>query len=238
MKEKDLEKFLEKLEIAFIFADKEMNLVYANRYAIKKLFHGKLKLFYGKDIRIFHSESAKTKIKQIYKKADKIRYGNFPLIKLINEKDKTIMYLVKIDKLIDKENEFGGFVLSFFDISSITINHITQKMERILAIGKRHRIMLVDVNRIIYIRADKGGSLIKDTENNLYKSNLPLNKLEHRLSSDGFLRIHRYCIVSLKYIKSIKKVRDNTFAAELTSNHDVLPVSRRQYYKLKNIFSI
>ncbi len=240
MKEKNLEKFLKKLDIAFVFVDKEMNLIYANRHAIKRLFHDKPGLFYGKDIRMIHSKYAKTKINQIYKKSNKCHYSDsdLPFIKLINEKDKTIMYLVKIDKAIDKRNEFSGFILSFFDISSVTINHVTQQMEKIPVIGKKNRIELVDINKIVYIRSDRGCSLIKDTENNLYRVNLTLNKLENRLSLDGFLRIHRCCIVALKYIKSIKRVKDNTFAAELIFNHDLLPVSRRQYYKLKKIFSV
>ncbi len=238
MKEKDLEKFLKKIDIALIFVDKGMNLIYANHYAIEKLFHGKPGSFYGKDISIIHSKYARTKINQIYKKSDKRRYSDLPFIKLINEKDKTIMYLVRIDKAIDKKNEFAGFILSFFDISSVTINHVTQKMEKIPVIGKKNRIELVDVNKVVYIRSDRGSSLIKDTKNNSYRVNLTLNKLENRLSLDGFLRIHRCCIVALKYIKSIKKIRDNTFVAELIFNHDLLPVSRRQYHKLKKIFSV
>lgn len=100
------------------------------------------------------------------------------------------------------------------------------------------KIVLVDINSIVYIEAQNKNSIIytKDKE---YIDNTALKIFEDRLSSKGFFRIQRSYIVNTKYIVEIYPWFNNTNCVRMKYFEDeVLSVSRNKIVELRELFKI
>ncbi len=232
-----IEDIVKGLNVAFIIVNNNMQIVYANVYARKKLFHDKPEFFYGRDVRTFHDKHSRKKISHLYRKAKKNRFDELPFIKLLYEDKKTIMYFVKMGVLLDSNGNFAGFVLAFFDVTSFTISQSSQLIEKIPVHTEDLSIVLINVKEIAYMNAEDNKTLIMDENGNKYFTNLSLKELESKLNVEGFFRTHRCCIVSLTYIREVKKDEKGSYCIKLSvKNSPLIPISRRQYYKLKKLF--
>ena len=233
---KQIEDVIKSLDVAFIVVDKNMRIMYANIYARKKLFHNNVESFYGKDVKTFHSKRARKSIAHLYRKARKGRFDELPFIKLVYDSGKTTMYFVKMGALLDSKGIFSGFVLAFFDVTSFTIDQKNQLIEKI-PVRKDSSVVLLDVKDIVYMHAEENKTLILDSHGNEYFSNLSLKELENKLNIKGFFRTHRCCIVSLSYIREVIKNEQGYYFIKLSiETSPAIPLSRRQYCKLKKLF--
>lgn len=236
MENKKSEELIKNLDIAFVIVNKDKKIVYANDIARKKLFHNNPDLFYEKDVKNFHSRRARKKIQRIYSLARKERFKGPLFVKLIDTSKGTTVYLVKISELIDKKNKFAGFVAAFFDVTSLTVNKLTNEINKI-PVKSRNRIIFIDIDKIVNIRAEKGKVCIFDKDGREFVSNLSLEEIEKRFEDKGIFRVHRCCLVNLKYIKSIVTDKKcHHMIKFVIDSAPLVPISRRKYLKLKKLF--
>ncbi len=235
MKDTESEELLKSLDVAFIIVDKDKKIIYANRVARKKLFHGKPELFYGKDVRTFHDKHARKKIQRLYSKGRKGRFSELPFIKFIDTSKGTTAYVVKIGEILDEKGIFSGFVAAFFDVTSLTVSKSTNQIKKIpVRIGSE--VVFIDVDKIVDIRAEEGKVYIFDNKQRKFVTNLSLEEIEKRFYSEGIFRAHRCCLINLKYIKSIITDKGNRHFIEfIFDSIPPTPISRRNYLKLKKL---
>lgn len=91
-------------------------------------------------------------------------------------------------------------------------------------INNSKRLIKIDVNTILYFRANGDYVFIK-TENNSYTIHNTLKKIENKLPKDSFFKVHRSYIINTKKIVDIE---DNS----VLIGKDVIPISRRNKSEL------
>ncbi len=112
----------------------------------------------------------------------------------------------KKNKMKDEEDEFDTSGTSEFYINN------------------SKRLIKIDVNTILYFRANGDYVFIK-TENNSYTIHNTLKKIENKLPKDSFFKVHRSFIINTKKIVDIE---DNS----VLIGKDVIPISRRNKSEL------
>ncbi len=236
MKAQDIGELLETLDIAIIVGDRDKKIVYANLVARKKIFHNNPELFYGKDVSIFYDKYARKKIRRLYSGARKGRISELPFIKFVDISKGTTTYVVKINEILDNKGTFAGFVAVFFDVTSITMSESKNQIKKI-PVREDNKIVFVDVDKIVNIKAVKGKVYIVDNEQRKFVTNLSLDELEKRFYFEGIFRVHRCCLVNLKYMKSIVTYKVNKHFVEfIFDSIPPIPISRRSYIKLEKLF--
>lgn len=91
-------------------------------------------------------------------------------------------------------------------------------------INNSKRLIKIDVNTILYFKANGDYVFIK-TENNSYTIHNTLKKIENKLPKDSFFKVHRSFIINTKKIVDIE---DNS----VLIGKDVIPISRRNKSEL------
>ncbi len=108
-----------------------------------------------------------------------------------------------------------------------------------LAISCNRHTILLDLDTILYIETDGSGRscIVHTTEEN-YTDNSTLSEYETRLSGRGFYRIHKTCLVQLKYIQDIFAWTNNGFALRMQGLSNVLPIGRDRLKGLRQRLEI
>ena len=119
---------------------------------------------------------------------------------------------------------------------NIKCNKLTSEVENLIAtlriinqqmlVIKDNENYLLDVNKISYIEALERKTFVY-TEDEMFESKLKLYEMEERLCHYGFIRISKFCLVHLKYIKSIRN--DIERKLRLTMKNDEQIIVSRQY---------
>ncbi|XMB28974.1 LytTR family transcriptional regulator DNA-binding domain-containing protein [Paenibacillus sp. BR2-3] len=104
---------------------------------------------------------------------------------------------------------------------------LTQK----IAIPLDERILMVDLQEILFISSEEGKTLIK-TEQKEYKSGEPLTHLERKLQNSHFVRVHRSYMVNVSHIAEIQPWFNSTYLLVMQDGSKV-PVSRSYVKELK-----
>ena len=83
-----------------------------------------------------------------------------------------------------------------------------------LAISSNRHTTLLDVSDVTYIETDGSGRgcVLHTLSGKEYTDNVSLSEYESRLSGQGFYRIHKTCLVQLKYIQDIFPWNNSSFA--------------------------
>ncbi len=99
-------------------------------------------------------------------------------------------------------------------------------------------IVLVDIEKIVYIETSGRGCLIHTTEQD-YTENLLIGEYEKRLTSLGFCRIHKSFLVNLNYIGEMFPWANNSLALKMQGfEQNILPVSREKLKILRQLIGI
>ncbi|ADO84470.1 LytR/AlgR family response regulator transcription factor [Ilyobacter polytropus] len=107
-----------------------------------------------------------------------------------------------------------------------------------LCIQKNNKLVLIDVNKIIFIKSEKNVILVH-TLNSAYECSHSLKELETRLREDKFMRIHKSTIINIDYIDEIIPWFNYTYKIEVKGLKDCdIQVSRNYLKKFKNFFGI
>lgn len=114
-----------------------------------------------------------------------------------------------------------------------------QKEERLAISSNRHTILL-DVEEIAYIETDGSGRgcLLHTLSGEAYADNSPMSEYENRLSGKGFYRIHKTCLVRLKYIQDIFPWNNSSFALRVKGSPSPLPIGRDRVKELRRRLNI
>ncbi|RVU97093.1 DNA-binding response regulator [Coriobacteriales bacterium OH1046] len=110
-------------------------------------------------------------------------------------------------------------------------------VERIPVV-KSGRKVLVPIDQIRYIEAKDDYSCIY-TDNDRYLSTISLAKLEQKLVSNGFFRVHRGYIVNLEYVEDVEVVSSGILQLGVNGiEGKKISVSRRRVVALKRALGL
>lgn len=102
---------------------------------------------------------------------------------------------------------------------------------RYLAVKKRHRIQLIAIEDLVYIKGAGAYTELFLTNGEKELHDKSLEKLE-QLLSNSFERIHKSYLVKVSEIRGIKVETGSKYMAEL-KNGELVPVGRTKYKALK-----
>ena len=106
-----------------------------------------------------------------------------------------------------------------------------------VVIERDGRKTFIPVSDIIYVEARADSSYIVSTQGSSLVGESILS-LEHRLTSEGFLRVHRSYIVNPEFAHDINVAENGLLELELEQTSTRIPVSRRRMAEVKQRLGI
>jgi two-component system, LytTR family, response regulator AlgR len=127
-------------------------------------------------------------------------------------------------------------VRSMTPLSLDVLQQIAPEARRHLSVQERGKVVLVPVDKILYMRAELKYVTIRTTEReHLLEESLVRLEQEFR---DRFVRIHRSCLVAREYVDSFERSGEDSaeggWVVVLRGLDERLPVSRRQQHVIKD----
>lgn len=109
-----------------------------------------------------------------------------------------------------------------------------------LAISSNRHTILLDPGDITYIDTDGTGRgcILHTLDGNTYVDSSSMSDYEARLGGQGFYRIHKTCLVHLKYIQDIFPWNNTSFALRVRGGSVELPIGRERVKELRRLLSI
>ena len=109
-----------------------------------------------------------------------------------------------------------------------------------IAVNSNRNTTLLDTDEITYIETDGigRGCILHTISGKSYPDTTSLGEYESRLGEQGFYRIHKTCLVHLKYVESIFPWSSNGFALRVRGENTVLPISRDRVRELRRLLDI
>ncbi|PWT74257.1 MAG: DNA-binding response regulator [Proteobacteria bacterium] len=115
------------------------------------------------------------------------------------------------------------------------LQQIAPEPRKHLSVQERGRVILVPVDKIIYMRAELKYVTIRTVERDFLLEE-SLTRLEQEFR-ERFVRIHRSCLVARDFVDSFERGTEETgdsgWMVRLRGLDERLPVSRRQQYVIK-----
>lgn len=106
-----------------------------------------------------------------------------------------------------------------------------------VVIERDGRKTFIPASDIIYVEARADSSYIVSTQGSSLVGESILS-LEHRLTSEGFLRVHRSYIVNPEFVHDINVAENGLLELELEQTSSRIPVSRRRMAEVKQRLGI
>lgn len=123
----------------------------------------------------------------------------------------------------------------------ISCSRLTPEIERILATlrildkqlmaKKGEETYLLEVSRVIYLESVDRRTYVYTSEE-VYESSLKLYELEQQLEEYGFFRVSKFCVLQLRYIRSLKADINRRIRITLENGEQIM-VSRQYAEGLK-----
>lgn len=109
-----------------------------------------------------------------------------------------------------------------------------------IAVNSNRSTTLLDTDEITYIETDGvgRGCILHTISGRSYPDTTSLGEYEGKLGKQDFYRIHKTCIVQLRYIESIFPWTGNGFALRVRGTDSVLPISRERVRELRRRLNI
>lgn len=109
-----------------------------------------------------------------------------------------------------------------------------------IAVNSNRSTTLLDTDEITYIETDGigRGCILHTISGKSYPDTTSLGEYESRLGEQDFYRIHKTCLVHLRYIVSIFPWTGNSFALRVRGTDSVLPISRERVRELRRRLNI
>lgn len=109
-----------------------------------------------------------------------------------------------------------------------------------LAVSSNRHTLLLDVSDVSYIETDGTGRgcILHLLDGSSYPDNSSLAEYENRLDSQGFFRIHKTCLVQLRYIQDIFPWNSNSSALRVRGSDIALPIGRDRVRELRRRLNI
>lgn len=121
-------------------------------------------------------------------------------------------------------------------VRSEVLQELTPEPRKNLSIHERGKIVLAPIEQVLYLRAELKYITVRTVEHE-YIIEESLIALEKEFAA-RFVRIHRNCLVAKEAIEGFEKVAetdssDAHWAVKLKGLEELLPISRRQQYIVK-----
>jgi two-component system response regulator AlgR len=120
-------------------------------------------------------------------------------------------------------------------LSLDVLQKLTPEPRRHISVQERGRVILVPVDKILYLRAELKYVTIRTAERE-YLLEESLTRLETEFGA-RFVRIHRSCLVARDYVESFERQAEGDaegqWVVKLRDLDERLPVSRRQQHVIK-----
>lgn len=120
-------------------------------------------------------------------------------------------------------------------VRSEVLQELMPEPRKNLSIHERGKILLVPVEKILYLRAEMKYVTVR-TQEREFLAEEPLGALEKEFAA-RFIRIHRNCLVAKSEIESFEKVSgegsESHWTVKLKGLDEKLPISRRQQHVVK-----
>ena len=109
-----------------------------------------------------------------------------------------------------------------------------------IAVNSNRSTVLLDTDGITYVETDGvgRGCVLHTLSGKTYSDGTSLGEYESKLTGQGFYRIHKTCLVHLKYVESIFPWSSNGFALHVRGEDTVLPISRDRVRELRRLLDI
>lgn len=109
-----------------------------------------------------------------------------------------------------------------------------------IAVNSNRSTTLLDTDEITYIETDGigRGCILHTISGKSYPDTTSLGEYESRLGEQDFYRIHKTCLVHLRYIVSIFPWTGNSFVLRVRGTDSVLPISRERVRELRRRLNI
>lgn len=231
---------LQQFDPGIVWLDKKNIVTAINPVAMEVL--GSLKsTSLGKEIIQFHPLKSREKIKMLLKESECPMDSPPPVTMMINAIDRLLM--IKVSKMFGLDGVLGTCMV-FYDLTNVAagIAH-DEKFQgsplslKKLPVYKNKRIILIDLDKIVYIKAEGHYSSLHTIDSD-YLCNLSLADLEGTLGFDSFQRIHRSYIVNLDKVIEIEKQEKKLFLKMDITQKNIIPVSRNYQDYIKSFFNL
>ena len=112
-------------------------------------------------------------------------------------------------------------------------------VDRIAVRSNRHTT-LIDTQDVAYIETDGAGRgcVVHTLTGSAFPDTTSMSEYESKLEAAGFFRIHKTCLVQLKYIQDIFPWSNNGFALHMRGFSESLPIGRDRVKELRRRLNI
>lgn len=236
----------EKFEVGVIHLDAQRQVLAMNDFARSVLPVDDMQPF-DKLVTSFHPERSKPKVGFLLDQAGGCPVaGNTPMTMIINIPEQVL--LIKVTRLGGAKGETTGFVLVFYDVTSVVSGEAqavpdakpaandspasaARRLARIPMVANQ-KVAFVDTQDVMALESQAHYTRIL-TRQGWHFCNLSIGDLEARLDPQQFMRVHRCHIVNLRAVAEL--VRDGTKTQLLLESRlaSPVPVSRGEVARLR-----
>jgi LytTR family transcriptional regulator, CO-responsive transcriptional regulator RcoM len=229
----------EKFEVGVIHLDAERTVVAMNDFARKVLPVGEKQPF-DKLVTSFHPARSKPKVDFLLDQASGCpMVSAVPMTMIINIPEQVL--LIKVTRLGDHLGKTTGFVLVFYDVTTVVSQERSVASSGSPAPGLRlnripmianHKVAFVETQDVLCLESQAHYTRIL-TRDGFHFCNLSIGDLESRLDPEQFMRVHRCFIINLNAVTSLEREGSKTLVVLRGKNSDPIPVSRGAVSRLR-----
>jgi LytTR family transcriptional regulator, CO-responsive transcriptional regulator RcoM len=231
---------LERFEIGVVWLDRERRVIGMNDFASATLKVAPGVVFL-QEVLSFHPERSRDKVKWLLDTAECPVANPPPMAMMISIPERVL--LIKVSKVFGENREANGFSLVFHDITEVVSQPSSEpsrpmqrELKKLPAL-RQNRIVLVDTERVLFIRSEGHYTQVVTAECSQF-CNLAISDLEERLDSTRFQRVHRSYIVNLDHAEEIVKNGSQALLRMNDAAQTEIPVSRSALPRLLQVLGI
>jgi len=227
----------EKFEAGVIHLNAQRHVVGMNDFARRILPVDRMQPF-DRFVLDFHPERSRPKVNFLIDQASTCPVAkNVPMTMIINIPEQIL--LIKVTRITDLQQALSGFVLVFYDVTSIVSADepvvptpaSSCRLGRLpVAVGSE--VKFLDVQQVCAVESDGHYCRILSAEG-WHFCNLSISDLEARLDPEVFVRVHRRYLVNLGAIDSLHREGVKTSLQFRHHPQFLVPVSRAIASRLK-----
>ena len=164
--------------------------------------------------------------------------------------DAHIVFVTAFSEYAVKAFEIGVSNYLLKPVSSEQLEKVVQRYQQELdvkkaarapgkmAISSNKKVVMLDVNKIVYVETDNRGSIVHTTEGD-FKDSVTIGEYQQRLSDHRFYRVHKCYLVNLVKVREIIPWHNNCVALIVTGfENTTIPVGRNNTKVLKQYLGI
>ncbi|MFM6985735.1 MAG: LytTR family transcriptional regulator DNA-binding domain-containing protein [Hydrogenophaga sp.] len=230
----------EKFEVGVIHLDAQRTVLAMNDFA-RKVLPVNEKQPFDQLVTSFHPERSKPKVSFLLDQASSCPVANaVPMTMIINIPEQVL--LIKVTRLADQQGHTTGFVLVFYDVTSVVSQEepatpaVNRRLTRIPMVAN-HKVAFVDTQDVLSLESQAHYTRIL-TRDGLHFCNLSIGDLQARLDPAQFMRVHRCFIVNLHAVAELGRDGTKTQVVLKGPRREPIPVARGEVARLREALGL